>query len=87
MPDYNRIRQESLKQQLKIREFFTGKPADTNVNSNIQEDDEDKKLEEFDQKLFIKLDDNQELVRLLPSVDNKSQLQIRRKIFCEKLIK
>jgi len=86
IPDFNRIRQESIKQQLKIKEFFTGKPVDTNVNSNVQ-DDEDEKLAEFDQKLVIKLDNNQELVRLLPSVDNKSQMQIRRKIFYEKLVK
>ena len=96
IPDFNKLRQEALQQQLKIKEFFEGcKPAkkvDDSEQNRVTiidlNEDEDNSKDVFKQDIIFKIKQtDEEIVRVLPTVDSKSQLQIRRKIFFEKLIK
>lgn len=96
IPDFNKLRQEALQQQLKIKEFFEGcKPAkkvDDSEQNRVTiidlNEDEDNSKDVFKQDIIFKIKQtDEEIVRVLPTVDSKSQVQIRRKIFFEKLIK
>jgi hypothetical protein len=90
LPDYNDLREEAVKQQLKIKEFFSGRPA-FDMKKSTREltiiDENDGSTDNFSQNLIFKFKEtNEEIVRVLPEIDSKSQFQIRRKIFYEKLI-
>lgn len=87
LPDYAKLKEEAVRQQLRIREFFVGKPM-----SNKQQEttiiDENDINSEYNQNLIFKIKEtDEEIVRVLPTVDSKSQTQIRRKIFYDKLVK
>lgn len=90
LPDYNKLREEAMIQQLKIKEFFM---PSSNKSKQVQFKEEDEaELDQNDatysQSLLISVKEtNEEICRVLPTVDSLSQIEIRRKIFYEKLIK
>lgn len=85
LPNYIKLKEEAIKQQLKVKEFFSGfsqKPEQPTII-----DQNDIETNDFNQSLIIKIKEtNEEIVRILPTVDSKSQIKIRRKIFFDKLI-
>lgn len=92
LPDFKKIREEAAMQQLKIKEFFmpssSGKKVQFKEEVVVEEvtnaDDGDK----YKQSLILNVKEtNEEIIRVLPTVDSISQLDIRRKIFYDKLIK
>jgi hypothetical protein len=94
VPDFTKLREEALKQQLKIKEFFDGcKPAKKDADDALAtiidlNEDENKGDDVYKQDIIFKIKQtDEEIVRVLPPLDSKSQVQIRRKIFFEKLIK
>lgn len=107
VPDYEKLKQESIEQQLIVREFFTARRADAlfsgakkKKKKNGEEEDVDgeqvtiidenniDETGEFDQNLIFKIKEtNEEISRVFPTVDSKSQNKIRRTIFYEKLAK
>lgn len=115
VPDFEKLKQESIEQQLIVREFFTARGAKQlfgddktkkkkkNKKSEEQNDDDDEDpaervtiidenniddTGEFDEKLIFRIKEtNEEIARVFPTVDSKSQTKIRRKIFYEKLVK
>jgi hypothetical protein len=96
VPDYKKLREEAMQQQLKIKEFFIGlKPSKPLENQRLDavtiedlNESPDGSENVFKQDLIFKIrQTNEEIVRIFPTVDSKSQMQIRRKIFYDKLIK
>lgn len=94
LPDYNKLREEAIAQQLKIKEFFQTKQVKVKAEEKnngltiISGDGVDENSTEFRQNMIFKVKEtNEEIVRVLPPVDSKSQSQIRRNIFYEQLIK
>lgn len=104
LPDYEKLKEEALSQQLRVKEFFKGYSAST--KSRAKDDDDDaatvidlngtnsdlynatSSSDDYNLKMVIKIKEtNEEIVRQLPTVDSKSQIVIRRKIFYEKLLK
>ena len=87
LPDYAKLKEEAIKQQLRIREFFMGTPSSKKREEATVIDENDLGTE-YNQNLVLKIKEtDEEIVRVLPTVDSKSQSEIRRKIFYEKLIK
>lgn len=87
VPDYSKLKEEAIRQQLRIREFFVGKPK-SNKEQETTVIDENDTNSEYNQNLIFKIKEtDEEIVRVLPTVDSKSQTQIRRKIFYDKLVK
>ncbi len=89
LPNYKLLKEESLKNQLKVREFFMGATANKTPNEeNVEEIDYNQDSNVFNQNLIFKLKNStEEIARILPTVDNQSQIEIRRNIFYEKLVK
>jgi hypothetical protein len=89
LPNYKLLKEESLKNQLKVREFFMGATASKTPNEeNVEEIDYNQDSNVFNQNLIFKLrNSTEEIARILPTVDNQSQIEIRRNIFYEKLVK
>jgi len=87
LPDFNKIRDEAIKQQLKIKEFFM--PSHSKKQVQFKEDFiEEEETEDYKQSILVNIKEtNEEIVRILPTVDSLSQLEIRRKIFYDKLVK
>ena len=89
MPDFKKLKEESLKNQLKVKEFFTG--SVTSKGKQVEEEieiEEEEASKGYNQSLIIKIKEtNEEIVRVLPTVDSKSQNEIRRNIFYDKLIR
>ncbi len=87
LPDFNKIRDEAIKQQLKIKEFFM--PSHSKKQVQFKEDYiEEEETEDYKQSILVNIKEtNEEIVRILPTVDSLSQLEIRRKIFYDKLVK
>jgi hypothetical protein len=89
LPDFKKLHEEAIIQQLKIKEFF--QPSTSVKKIQLREDlDEEKanNADSQDRSLVINIKEtNEEIVRVLPTVDSLSQIEIRRKIFYEKLIK
>ena len=96
-PDFGQLKKQSIQQQLIVREFFTanglvvgGKKkkvseADQSLVTIIDESNNDDD-DTFGQNLIFRIKEtNEEIVRILPTVDSKSQIKIRRNIFYEKL--
>ncbi len=91
LPNYEQLREEAIRQQLKIREFFTSsvkKSAEEPVTT-IDEDRGDFNASGgLNQNMIFRIKEtNEQIVRIFPSVDSQAQAQIRRKIFYDKLIK
>lgn len=96
MPDFIQLQSEAKHQQLKIKEFFVGDPFSAKAKKNRETEQrqaEETEMFEKDASSFssygfrMKGEGNEEIVRVLPTVDSLSQMEIRRKIFYEKLIK
>lgn len=104
VPDYEKLKQESIEQQLIVREFFTAHRANALFGGGKKKKKTDGEKEEnqvtiidennidetgeFDQNLIFKIKEtNEEVSRVFPTVDSKSQNKIRRTIFYEKLVK
>lgn len=86
LPDFNKIRDEAIKQQLKIKEFFM--PSHSKKQVQFKDFIEEEETEDYKQSILVNIKDtNEEIVRILPTVDSLSQLEIRRKIFYDKLVK
>lgn len=102
VPDYRALREQSIEQQLIVREFFMPRGTDALFGSSrekkkknenetsvtiIDENNIDD-TGEYEQKLVFKIKEtNEEIARVLPAVDSKSQMNIRRTIFFDKLVK
>lgn len=87
LPDYAKLKEEAVKQQLRIREFFGAKSTTKKLEKASVVDENDTNSE-YNQNLIFKIKEtDEEIVRVLPTVDSKSQTQIRRKIFYDKLVK
>ena len=96
LPDYKRLRAEAIQQQLRIKEFFRGAAALPKPTASCgeqqqaidEEEESSSSAGQFKQSLIMHIKEtNEEIVRMLPTVDSKSQLQIRRQIFFERLVK
>ena len=101
VPDYNKLKEQSIEQQLIVREFFMARGAEAlfggkKTKKEVPPEDRVTIIDEhniddtgeFDQNLIFKIKEtNEEVVRILPTVDSKSQVKIRRTIFYEKLVK
>ena len=88
LPNYKLLKEEAIKNQLKVSEFFMGTTKKAQNEENIEEIDYNRDSNVFNQNLIFKLKNtNEEIARILPTVDNQSQLEIRRNIFYEKLVK
>jgi hypothetical protein len=88
LPNYNLLKEEAIKNQLKVSEFFMGATKKIQKEENIEEIDYNRESDVFNQNLIFKLKNtNEEIARILPTVDNQSQIEIRRNIFYEKLVK
>ena len=67
---------------------LTERPLLIQKDENIEEIDYNRESDVFNQNLIFKLKNtNEEIARILPTVDNHSQIEIRRNIFYEKLVK
>lgn len=88
LPDYEKLKEEAIQQQLKIREFFMGSSTGKkNMDEATVIDENDTNGYEFNQNMIIKIKEtNEEIVRVFPTIDSKSQVEIRRKIFYDKLV-
>lgn len=105
VPDFEKLKKESIEQQLIVREFFTARAASKLLGAEKkkkkQEEEEDPAERvtiidehniddtgEFDQNLIFRIKEtDEEIARVFPTVDSKSQTKIRRMIFYEKLVK
>lgn len=102
IPDFEQLKKQSIEQQLIVREFYTanglvfgGKKKNVTIEKandetqvTIIDENNIDDTNEFDQNLVFRIKEtNEEIVRILPTVDSKSQNKIRRNIFYEKLIK
>ncbi len=92
VPDFRQLQEEAKAQQLKISEFFWGDPSSVKAKrmKELRVDEEEMAKDEgaFSGHSFrLKGPEDVDIVRVLPTVDSQSQMEIRRKIFHEKLIK
>lgn len=109
LPDYEKLKEEALVQQLRVREFFQGFSSSSKANKSNEKESATEATVidlngtssdlydiattsafgcDYNLNMVIKIKEtNEEIVRQLPTVDSKSQIVIRRKIFYEKLIK
>ena len=95
IPNYNDLKAEAKEQQLKIKEFFIGDPHTVKAKKmkeleelQLQEEEMSKDEKNFTWNSFrTKGIEDQDVIRVLPTVDSQSQVEIRRKIFHEKLVK
>lgn len=94
LPNYEQIKVEAEQQQLKIKEFFIGDPHSQMAKKNREREMIEAEMNEMSKdKAFgahtfkMRADGEHEIIRVLPTVDSQFQMEIRRKIFFEKLIK
>ena len=93
LPDFKKLQEEAIIQQLQIKEFFQPCTSVKKIQFRedlvaLEEGEEEKGEQSQDRSLIINnKETNEEIVRVLPTVDSLSQIEIRRKIFYEKLIK
>lgn len=94
LPNFNQLRDEAKEQQLKIKEFFIGDPFSEKARKikelearQAEEQEMAKDKTAFGKNSFKIKSEEQEIIRVLPTVDSQSQMDIRRKIFFEKLVK
>jgi hypothetical protein len=88
LPNYDQLKEEARINALRVEEFFF-----PNKKRN-QSSDEDQSTtttttttKKFEQNILFKnLKTNEEYIRVLPTVDSQSQIEIRRRIFHDKLI-
>jgi len=97
LPDFKKVQEEAKAEQLKIKEFFIGDLG--SVKAKKIKEKEDLRAAELEMEkedgvfnghsFKVKGTDERgvEIVRVLPCVDSQSQMEIRRKIFYEKMIK
>lgn len=94
LPDYKKLELEAKQQQLKIREFFMGNLSSEKAQKlkeiekrELEENEMNKDPSAFNPSSFKLKDGEQEIIRVLPTVDSQFQMEIRRKIFYEKLVR
>lgn len=94
LPNYEQIKSEAKQQQLKIKEFFIGDPHSQMAKKSKEREVLHAEMEEmsrdkaFSANMFkMKAEGEHEIIRVLPTVDSQFQMEVRRKIFYEKLIK
>ena len=95
VPDFKQLQEEAKAEQLKIKEFFIGDMSSVKARRmkevealRAAEVEMDKEEGAFSGSSFkLKGAEDVDIVRILPDVDSQSQMEIRRKIFYEKMIK
>ena len=88
LPNYKQLKEEALKNELRVSEFFRGITKKEKYENELEEIDQASDTHSYNQNLIFKVkNSNEEIARILPTVDNQSQSEIRRSIFFEKLIK
>jgi hypothetical protein len=94
LPDYERVKAEARGQQLRIKEFFAGDPNSASGKRSRELGAIEAEMEVMDkEKTFnvstfrVRAEGEHEIVRVLPAVDSQFQMEVRRKIFYEKLVK
>ena len=94
LPDFTRIQLEANAQHLKIKEFFCGDPFTAKAkkmkelealrNEELEMARDESAFGSHSFTLKGRRDEDGDIVRVLPTVDSQSQMEIRRKIFYEK---
>lgn len=94
VPNFKELKIEAEQQQLRIKEFFIGDPSSQKAEKlkelearRAEELEMAKDETAFSSNSFKLKSEEQDIVRVLPTVDSQSQMGIRRKIFFEKLVK